>query len=194
MIVSVQWQGAPPSRYFFFSSAVILSRPSVPTSSRFMPVPPAGRFFMSLNGSIRSIPDSRSVTTAWPMPPAPSTRTESVVATRMPQRGLSSCFFLGRPRLGGAARGRGGRGERCGVGTGGHLRGARGTVRTVGPYDLHPGQRTGGARRCPPFAVTWRPNTAAWWGARPPAPPRTPRGPHVCRAAPRRLRDHAGTQ
>lgn len=64
MTVSVQWQGAPPSRYFLFSSAVIRSRASVPTSSRFVPVPAGGRFFMSLNGSIRSIPVSRPVTIA----------------------------------------------------------------------------------------------------------------------------------
>ncbi|MDF9804214.1 hypothetical protein M2436_002761 [Streptomyces sp. HB372] len=64
MIVSVQWQGAPPSRYFFFSALVIVSRPSVPTSSRFVPWPPWGRFFMSLNGSTRPIPPSRLLTTA----------------------------------------------------------------------------------------------------------------------------------
>lgn len=116
MIVSVQWQGCPPSRYFRFSSLVILSRPSVPTSNRFMPRPPAGRFFMSLNGSMRSIPLSRFVTTACPIPPAPSTRTESPVAIRMPQRGRSSCFRR-RLRRGGAGRGRVVRGERCGVGT-----------------------------------------------------------------------------
>lgn len=64
MIVSVQWQGAPPSRYFRFSSRSTLSRPSVPTSSRFMLLFTRGRFFMSLNGSTRSIPVSRLVTTA----------------------------------------------------------------------------------------------------------------------------------
>ncbi|CAM5635115.1 hypothetical protein SMICM304S_04100 [Streptomyces microflavus] len=39
MIVSVQWQGAPPSLYFCFSALVMVSRPSVPTSSRFVPCP-----------------------------------------------------------------------------------------------------------------------------------------------------------
>ncbi|MGC0347715.1 hypothetical protein RKD34_003295 [Streptomyces sp. SAI-218] len=64
MIVSVQWQGAPPSRYFCRSSSVILSRPSVPTSSTFMPCPARGRFFMSLNGSTRLMSASRLVITA----------------------------------------------------------------------------------------------------------------------------------
>ena len=39
MIVSVQWQGAPPRRYWRRSAGVILSRPSVPTSRMFVPWP-----------------------------------------------------------------------------------------------------------------------------------------------------------
>ncbi len=109
MTVSVQWQGAPPSRYVRRSSSVMLSRPSVPTIRTFMPPPALGRFFMSLNASTREMSSSRPVSTACPIPADPSTTTDSAVTARMAQRG-----FL--RRTGGFGGRRDGRGARCGRG------------------------------------------------------------------------------
>ncbi|AGJ55347.1 hypothetical protein F750_2871 [Streptomyces sp. PAMC 26508] len=67
----------------------------------------------------------------------------------------------------------------------GHLRASEWDFRTVGPYDLQTGRRPGGARRCPPFAVTWRPNHAASWGATSPGTPATPEDPPRTTCLPR---------
>ena len=67
---------------------------------------------MSLKGSTRAMPASRLLITAWPIPAAARSTTDSVVAARMAQRG--------RPRRAGGrgtrrAAGGGGRGGRDGV-------------------------------------------------------------------------------
>ncbi|GHF16022.1 hypothetical protein GCM10017776_37100 [Streptomyces griseoluteus] len=99
------------------------------------------------------MPESRPVTTAWPIPAEAMTVTDSAVTARTAQRGrrlrasgARRTLPAGRGRRGGVGAppaprtdGAGGRG---GLGKG-HLRDAavRGNVITVGRYDLQPASR-----------------------------------------------------
>lgn len=103
------------------------SRPSVPTSRKLRPCPACGRFFMSLNGSTRSIPVSRPVITACPTAPEPSTATDRPAASRTPTgaarpgAGRDRLRRVGRAAVGAARQD----GRDGAAGARGHLRGGQ---------------------------------------------------------------------
>ncbi|GHF77193.1 hypothetical protein GCM10018783_54180 [Streptomyces griseosporeus] len=94
---------------------------------------------------------SRLLSTEWPIPAEASTATDSVVTTRMAQRGFPRGAGGRDGRPDGCERRCGRSGERGGVGTG-NLRttAVRGSVSTVGRYDLPPGAAHPAGRRAVP--------------------------------------------
>ena len=165
MIVSVQWQGAPPSRYFAapprrdLVAAVRADEQDVHAVAGLGPVLHVLEGVHPADAGVQAgrPPRARSPPAAEHHAPTASVadpHAPAAVAARRADRRAA-----GRGGRGGLADGR----ERGGAGTGdtSAADGRRGegtqvgSVSTVGPYDLRPtGTDPAGARRCPPFAVT----------------------------------------